>query len=211
MSKNKLVRFKELPTFKNVVLEPEQCKGKWGAEYFNNNHPITLELGCGKGEYTLELAQRFPERNYVGIDLKAARLWVGAKKGLSKQLDNAAFVQRHIEKINDIFDAGEVDEIWLPFPDPYPKKPNKRLISPRFLGYYREFLQHNGKLHFKTDDTDYYRASLKVLEAEKCTIYEKSDDIYRGNNTNELTRIQTTFEIKHLALDKKIKYICFGL
>ncbi|MBN2413740.1 tRNA (guanosine(46)-N7)-methyltransferase TrmB [candidate division KSB1 bacterium] len=211
MSKNKLVRFRELPTFKNVVLEPEQFKGKWSHEYFKNDNPVTLELGCGKGEYTLELAQRVPDRNYIGIDLKGARLWVAAKKGLYLELGNAVFIRMHIEKINDIFDTDEVDEIWLPFPDPYPKKPNKRLISPRYLSYYREFLKSNGKIHFKTDDTRYYFASLRVLESEKCTIHNKTDDLYQGENTNELTKIKTTFELKHLALDKKIKYICFSV
>jgi len=211
MSKNKLARFRELPSFENVVNNPAEYKGRWKHDFFKNDNPITLELGCGKGEYSLELAQRLPKQNFIGLDLKGARLWVAAIKGIALNLKNVAFVRMHIEKINEIFDINEVDEIWLPFPDPYPQKPNKRLVSPRYLGYYRGFLNENASIHFKTDDTNYYVASLRVLKAENCTIYKKSDDLYQAKKINELTKIKTSFELKHLALDKKIKYICFGL
>jgi tRNA (guanine-N7-)-methyltransferase len=211
MRKNKLERFRQLATFDNVIKNPQDYRGAWSRMCFGNDYPITLELGCGKGEYTLELAQQFPGRNFIGIDLKGARLWVAAKKALALNLVNVRFVRQHIELIKESFAPGEIQMIWLPFPDPYPKKPNKRLISPRYLGYYREIVRADAVIHFKTDDDAFYQAALCTLQEEKCTIHQAITDIYNEPTAGELVKIKTTFELKHLASEKKIKYICFNL
>lgn len=208
---NKQQRFRQLTTFDNVINAPQEYRGKWSNTCFGNGNPITLELGCGKGEYTLELAQLYPQRNFIGIDLKGARLWVAARKALALQLLNVKFIRMHIELINDIFAAGEIHEIWLPFPDPFPKKPNKRLISPRYLDYYRHILYDNAVIHFKTDDDQLFHNSLKILKDEKCTIHKVNADIYNEPDISDVVKIKTTFEMKHLASEKKIKYICFSL
>ncbi|HPG39888.1 MAG TPA: tRNA (guanosine(46)-N7)-methyltransferase TrmB [bacterium] len=208
---NKQERFRQLATFANVVKNPQELHGVWKQDCFANEHPITLELGCGKGEYTLELAQRNPERNYIGIDLKGARLWVAARRALALGLTNVRFIRMNIEVINTVFTAGEVDEIWIPFPDPFSKKPNRRLISPRYLGYYRDIVHTSAIIHFKTDDDGLFHNSLQTLEEEKCPIHQVIADIYKEPETSEILKIKTTFELKHLASEKKIKYISFSL
>jgi len=208
---NKLERFRQLATFTNVVKNPQELCGVWKRDCFANDYPIILELGCGKGEYTLQLAQRYPERNYIGIDLKGARLWVAARHALALGLTNVRFVRMNIEVINTVFNVGEIDEIWIPFPDPFSKKPNRRLISPRYLGYYRDILQTNAIIHFKTDDDGLFHNTLQTLAEEKCTIHQAITDIYKEPETDDDLKIKTTFEMKHLASEKKIKYISFSL
>ena len=210
MAKNKLYRYAELPTLNNVVNHPHIYKGRWGKSFFKNDKPILAELGCGRGEYTLALAETDPDKNYIAIDIKGARLWVAAKKAIDSGFDNTAFVRIYIEKISEIFDTHELAEIWLPFPDPFPKKPGRRLLSPRFLEVYRELLKPGSKVHFKTDDTDYYEYGMEVLENEGYNIERHNADIYQEEEPDPRVYVQTTFERKHLALGKTIKYICIS-
>ncbi len=211
MAKNKLFRYAELPTLDNVINKPEVYKDHWASGYFGNSKPIVVELGSGKAEYTLGLAERYPDKNFIAIDVKGARLWVGAKSAIEHGLDNTAFVRMYIEMLTDVFGEKELDEIWIPFADPFTKKPNRRLVSPMFLERYRPLLKDDAKIHFKTDDTDYYEYALTVLEEKKCTIHHNNSDIYTVQEPDESVYIQTTYELKHLALGKTIKYICFSL
>ena len=213
MPKNKLKRILALPSFDNVIDNPSHFKGEWNVVYFHNNNPITLELGCGKGDYVIELAQKFPDQNFIGMDLKGARLYIGAKRCEELHLDNVGFIQTNIEDIEDIFEKDEVQNIWITFPDPYPKKAraNKRLTSLKFINLYRKVLVPNGTIFFKTDDENLYKFSLEILEKENCTIQKNSADIYNNENLDGLIKFQTTYETKHLKAGKKIKYIEFQL
>jgi len=214
MAKRKLERFAELKTFPNVFEYPSpELKEKWHTEVFKNGNPITLELACGRGEYTLALARRYPQRNFVGIDLKGARLWRGAKTALEENLTNAIFVRMPIERILDIFSEKQIEEIWLPFPDPYPKrsKENKRLTSPKFLSIYKTLMLDDGLIHFKTDDDDFYQYTLETLREQKCTIHRVINDVHANTIDDEFITLKTTYENKHIAAGKIIKYVCFSV
>ncbi|MFQ6113362.1 MAG: tRNA (guanosine(46)-N7)-methyltransferase TrmB, partial [bacterium] len=178
-----------------------------------NEHPITLELACGKGEYTVCLVQKFPQRNFIGVDIKGARLWKGAKAALEQNLKNVAFLRIRIEEVTDFFTKNEVDEIWITFPDPYPKKSkaNKRLSSPRFLNLYREILRTDGLIHLKTDDADLFNYTLETINAERCIIHEKIEDLNNHSTNDELLGIKTTYEQKYLEAGRTIRYLSFSL
>jgi tRNA (guanine-N7-)-methyltransferase len=212
-AKRKLQRFAEIKTFSNTFEFQNDLKGRWNQEFFKNSNPITLELGCGRGEYTLELASRFPERNFIGVDIKGARLWRGAKTALENGLTNVAFLRIFIDHIPDFFAPDEVSEIWITFPDPYPKpkRVNKRLTSSPFLARYRAILTKNGLIHFKTDDDGLCQFTLKTLEQEKATISQLVEDIYALPEIPEILSIKTTYEQKHLEKGLKIKYLCCTL
>ncbi len=216
MGKDKLKRFKENETFGNVfqpkfdeVFRTEYfMKGKWRTEYFKNNNPLVLELGCGKGEYTVALAQKNKDVNYIGIDIKGARLWRGAKTAVEQNLRNVAFVRSSIELIESVFDADEVDEIWLTFSDPQPKKPKKRLSSANFLNKYKNFIKQNGKIRVKTDNQMLYEYSCAVAELNNFNIIRSSADVYNDDNIPvEVTDIQTFYEKRFLAEGSKIHYL----
>ncbi len=216
MGKDKLKRFKENETFGNVfqpkfdeVFRTEYfMKGKWRTEYFKNNNPLVLELGCGKGEYTVSLAQKNKDVNYIGIDIKGARLWRGAKTAVEQNLRNVAFVRSSIELIESVFDADEVDEIWLTFSDPQPKKPKKRLSSANFLNKYKNFIKQNGKIRVKTDNQMLYEYSCAVAELNNFNIIRSSADVYNDDNLPvEVTDIQTFYEKRFLAEGSKIHYL----
>lgn len=213
MTVKKLQRFAELATFPNTFQNPTYIKGRWNASYFKNDNPITLELACGKGEYTLALAQKFPDRNFIGVDLKGARLWKGAKAAIEQGLTNVAFLRVPIERITEFFAKDEVSEIWIPFPDPYPRpgKAKKRLTSPRFLNLYRNIIRQGSLIHLKTDDGNLFTYTLDVLRIEGCLIREVKEDLHAFPDGNELLSIQTAYELKHLAAGKKIRYLCFSL
>ncbi len=216
MGKDKLKRFRENETFGNVF-QPKfdevfrtdyYMKGKWREKYFKNNNPLVLELGCGKGEYTVALAQQNRDINYIGIDIKGARLWRGAKTAVEQNLNNVAFVRSSIDLIASIFDADEVDEIWLTFSDPQPKKPHKRLSSANFLNKYKHFIKQNGKIHVKTDNQMLYEYSCEVAKINNFKIHYNCADVY--NNAElpaEVTAIQTFYEKRFLAEGSKIHYL----
>jgi tRNA (guanine-N7-)-methyltransferase len=229
MSKrNKLQKFSELLTFPNVfenfdIKQPElvgengmpvEMKGKWRENFFKNENPITLELACGRGEYTLALARRYPERNFIGVDIKGARIWKGAKTALNEDLTNVAFLRTRIERIDQFFAREEVDEIWITFPDPFLRKSkaNRRLTSPVFLRAYRKIIRAQGTIHLKTDEPNLYEYSLEVLSGHlRAKILHKSEDIYAGELPFEELEIKTYYEKMHLREGKKIKYIRFYL
>jgi tRNA (guanine-N7-)-methyltransferase len=219
MSKKKLQRFAEMETFSNVI-QPAfndifhndfQHKGQWNKHYFQNNNPIILELGCGKGEYTVGLAKRYNKVNFIGVDIKGSRIWKGARFALSQNLDNVRFLRTHIEFIHSFFEQGEVDEIWLTFPDPQLKKKRKRLTSARFLNSYSRFLKGNGLLHLKTDNRVLYHYTLNMAVENKLKIRANTADLYNSDYISEILQIRTFYEQQFLDQGMKIHYLCFEL
>lgn len=219
-NKNKLQRFAENLTFSNLfqlpyeeVIKGFDLKGKWKTEFFKNNHPLVLELGCGKGEYTVEMAKRTPEKNFIGVDIKGARMWRGLKTAQEDGLKNVAFVRTRIELSEYYFGAREVDEIWITFPDPQVKavRERKRLTSPRFLNRYALFLNPEAIIHLKTDALLLYDYTREVVEQGGHKLLEANEDIYASGMDNEVTQIQTFYEKKWLKYGTKIKYLAFKL
>ncbi|MDP4187482.1 MAG: tRNA (guanosine(46)-N7)-methyltransferase TrmB [Bacteroidota bacterium] len=222
MAKHKLARFAQMKTFGNV-LEPafEECfrtdyklKGKWNEQYFKNDHPIVLELGCGKGEYTVGLGKKYPLKNFIGIDIKGARMWRGAKQALEGNLTNVAFLRTRIEFINSFFAENEVSEIWITFPDPQLRKgrANKRLTSSRFLASYKQFLSDEGLIHLKTDNDFLYHYTLDVAQLNKLEVLVHTDDLYNSVfRETEESDIKTFYEQQFLEAGLSIKYLKFKL
>ncbi|MBI3510899.1 MAG: tRNA (guanosine(46)-N7)-methyltransferase TrmB [Bacteroidetes bacterium] len=221
MYKNKLTRFAEMKSMPHVVeygfydlkksLHP--LRGKWKENFFHNENPIVLELGCGKGEYTVGLAERFPGKNFIGIDIKGARMHRGASMAQEKKLDNAAFIRTRIDFINGFFSENEVSEIWITFADPQKEKPNKRLTAPVFLKRYAHLLKSNGIIHLKTDSELLHNFTIGIIDKEEHKKLFSSKDVY-GEIKEEghlLTTIQTTYEKKFLKESKKITYVAFHL
>jgi len=165
MAHKKLIRFAELETFENVLQFPKNIKGKW-SEFFNNENPIILELACGKGEYAVGMGMLYPQKNFIGIDIKGNRIWVGAKRALENKLHNVAFLRTQIDQLNEYFSNCEVAEIWITFPDPQLRKSKakKRLTHPKFLRLYQQFLKQGGYIHLKTDSPDLYEFTKKVIK-----------------------------------------------
>ncbi len=213
MAKKKLLHLAELETFTNVFQLRKDLKGRWNAEVFKNENPITLELACGKGEYTLALAKKYTDRNLIGIDIKGARLWKGAKKGLEEQLNNAVFLRTYIDHITDYFEENEVAEIWITFPDPYPERSNarKRLTSQMFLSRYRQILKPSGFIHLKTDDLTFYRFTLDTISQLNYNLDFFTENLYNSNMPDEILFVKTFYELQHLANGRTIKYIRFSL
>ena len=212
MGQKKLIRFAELKTFPNVLQYPEGMKGNWN-EFFHNNNPIILELACGKGEYAVGLGQLYHEKNFIGIDQKGNRIWVGAKKALQLQLNNVAFLRIQIDQINDYFQNNEVNEIWITFPDPQLRtgKAKKRLTHPKFLRFYKQILAPGGFIHLKTDSPDMYRFTKLVIEKYNCMLIEDRDDVYSSNDTNDELKIKTHYESLDIAGSNRIHYLKFSL
>ena len=226
MGKDKLRKFAEMATFKNVFQnmsykEPRlygannqavDLKGKWSSQYFKNENPITLELACGKGEYTLALAEKYPDRNFIGVDIKGNRIWRGAKTALDKDLANAAFLRTKIELLHHFFDPKEVEEFWITFADPFLKKPNNRLTAPRFLSMYRSISQSNAMMNLKTDSPELYSFTQGVIMAEDLSIEIDCINVYEpGLELDDNLFIKTHYEKMHLENDRVIKYLRFGL
>lgn len=217
MGKNKLKKFKDMETIDFVfqypfaVLKEEgfPLKGKWRSDFFKNDNPIVLELGCGKGEYTVGLARRFPDRNYIGVDIKGARMWTGACQARAEQLGNVAFLRTDIELINHFFAAGEVDEIWITFADPQMKKVRKRLTGTRFLSLYRDILTPDGLIHLKTDSPFLYTYTRLMAEHNRLPIEVDTDDLYNGDGalTGPILDIKTFYEQQWLDRGLTIKYL----
>jgi tRNA (guanine-N7-)-methyltransferase len=220
VGKNKLARWTELGSYDNVI-QPEiedvsgkdhPIKGRWNQDLFKNGNPITIELGCGKGEYTVGLANNFPQNNFIGIDIKGARMWRGAKTANEQKLPNVAFLRTRIEFINSFFSSDEVDEIWITFPDPHPggRNSNKRLTSPWFLNSYRIFLKDKGLIHLKTDNKELYDFTCKVLSHNNVETIISTNDLYTEKIDNILS-IRTHYEKIFLDAGLKINYLSFRL
>jgi tRNA (guanine-N7-)-methyltransferase len=238
VGKNKLARWNELGTFTNVIQPPigevlvtwdatgegllplgdvavkdHPIKGNWNRDIFGNHNPIVLELGCGRGEYTVGLATRFPGKNFTGIDIKGARMWRGAKTSNEQKLTNAAFLRTRIEFISSFFSEDEVDEIWITFPDPHQgaRNANKRLTSPWYLKSYSRIMKDKGIIHLKTDNTELYNYTSKEVTSMGLEVACSTDDLYSGNLSADILSIRTHYEKIFLATGQKIKYLSFRL
>jgi tRNA (guanine-N7-)-methyltransferase len=212
MGQKKLQRFAEIETFPNVLIYPEGMPGKWHT-FFKNDHPLTLELACGKGDYTLGLSRRFPERNFLGVDLKGNRIWRGAKTAMEEPLTNAGFLRTQIDKLPNYFAQGEIAEIWITFPDPFLRnsKSKKRLTHPKFLQMYQPLLAKDGTINLKTDSAELYAFTQEVIEASNCTLIEDIPDIYAMTEVPPLLQIKTFYEGMHLEDGRTIRYLKFKL
>lgn len=219
MGKGKLAKFADLANYPHVFEYPYsvvdnvsfELKGKWGESFFKNDHPIVLELGCGRGEYTVGLGRLFPEKNFIGVDIKGARMWTGATESLREGLNNVAFLRTNIEIIDRFFGENEVSEIWLTFSDPQMKKPTKRLSSSFFLERYRRFLKDGGLVHLKTDSNFLYTYTRLLIEENQLPVLVQTDDLYHSGQADEILSIQTYYEQQWLDRGLNIKYIKFAL
>ena len=221
MAKNKLKKFAEFASLVNTV-EPDrdtllsegfELKGKWHKEFFKNEAPIVLELGCGKGEYSVGMAERFPEKNFIGVDIKGSRMWTGAKTATDKGMKNVGFLRTQIELIESCFAQGEVSEIWITFPDPQIKykRGHKRLTSQLMLDRYRNILSKDGKIHLKTDSAFLHGYTLGIIHGEGHKIIDATHDLYTTRVGNDLLSIRTHYESIFLKQGYPITYICFQL
>ena len=218
MGKNKLAKFAEMEEFPHVfqvsshaVREGEsfEMKGKWNELFFKNNHPIVLELGCGKGEYTVGLAELFPDKNFIGVDIKGARLWTGAKQSYQAEMKNVAFLRTNIEMIHHFFAENEVSEIWLTFPDPQMKKVTKRLTATNFIKSYQQFLRNEGLIHLKTDSNFMFSYTCEMVKENKFPVVFSTDNLYESDLTDPILGIKTYYEQQWLDRGLTIKYIQF--
>ncbi len=212
MGQKKLIRFEELKTFPNVLQYPEGMAGNWD-EFWKNNNPVVLELACGKGEYAVGLGKLYPEKNFIGIDLKGNRIWVGAKKALEQNLKNVAFLRTQIDQVSSYFATNEVNSIWITFPDPQLRKSKakKRLTHPKFLRIYQQFLIPGGLIHLKTDSPDLYAFTKLVIELYNCTLFTDYDDTYKEAGITKDLQIKTHYESLDIAGSNRIHYLCFSL
>lgn len=219
VSKNKRAKFEEMKGFEHVIQAPFntiknndfRLKGKWREKFFRNDHPIILELGCGKGEYSVELAEKHLDKNFLGVDIKGARLWKGAKIALDKGLKNVGFLRTNIEIIEQFFGPEEVDEIWLTFPDPQMKKTRKRLTSTFFLKKYKQFLKNGGIIHLKTDSNFQYSYTRALVHLNGFEMVADTDNLYASDILNDTLRIKTFYEKQWLSRGIPIKYLAFCL
>ncbi|GAO42176.1 tRNA (guanosine(46)-N7)-methyltransferase TrmB [Flavihumibacter petaseus] len=212
MGQNKLARFEAIKGFPNVLQYPEKMAGKWHLQ-FGNDHPITLELACGKGEYTVGLSAMFPDRNFIGVDVKGNRIYIGARKCLEAGQSNAAFLRTQIDRIATYFAPGEVKEIWITFPDPQLRRSRakKRLTHPKFLRLYQPFLAPGNIIHLKTDSPVLYRFTIEVINRYGLELLEHSDDVYRQAVIEPQLKIKTHYEGLDIAGSSRIHYIRFSL
>lgn len=215
MGKDKLRKFAEIDTFSNVYQldAGKELKGKWASQHFKNDHPIVLELACGKGEYAVNLAKFFPEKNFIGVDLKGNRIWRGARTGMDEGIENLAFLRIQIEDIMEFFGENEVDEIWITFPDPQPQesREKKRLTYPGFLNKYRTFLKPGGRINLKTDNDGLYLYTVEKVEELGLKCHKKTDQLYKSEFYDSVLSIKTHYERIYLKHDKNINYIQFSL
>lgn len=221
MGKNKLKRFEENETFPNIIQpkfdevfrKEHPIKGKWHETFFKNSKPIVLELGCGKGEYTIGLSRQYPEKNFIGIDIKGARIWRGAKTAVENSMENVAFVRTRIENITSFFAKDEVSEIWITFPDPQLKRINalKRLTSSVFLGMYKTILKPQGIIHLKTDSQELHQYTKSLAELNNLKVHSCTNDLYSTVKDDPILSIRTFYEQQFLDQGKTITYISFEL
>lgn len=210
MGQKKLVRFNEIKTFDNVLEFPQDMQGKWNT-FFKNDHPITLELACGKGEYAVGLGRLYPERNFIGIDIKGNRIWRGAKTALESGMTNVGFIRSHIDKITDYFAPGEVGEIWITFPDPQLKgaRMKKRLTYPRFLRLYQQIIVPEATINLKTDSPDLYHFTKAVIDLYELEVLVDDDHIYAKGAVSPELSIKTHYEGLDIAGSNRIHYLKF--
>lgn len=220
MRKNKLERFAETATFKNFIQthpyfspESHELKGNWANHFFKNSNPVILELGCGKGEYTLGLALKNPDQNYLGVDIKGARMWRGAKTAIENNIGNAGFLRTHIGQIEKFFAKNEISGIWITFPDPQPQKPRtrKRLTSKPFLCRYENILTPDAIIHLKTDNKPFFDFTLETISCYGHKLHFYTHDLYGSGLTGDATEIQTFYEKMFLDQNQKICYLNFSL
>ncbi|MDR2764884.1 MAG: tRNA (guanosine(46)-N7)-methyltransferase TrmB [Tannerella sp.] len=218
MARNKLRKFEEMSCYPNVFQYPLgalhekgfEMKGRWREMYFGNPAPVVLELGCGKGEYTVGLGKLFPGKNFIGVDIKGARMWSGAKQALEEHLSNVAFLRTRIELLSHFFAPGEVSEIWITFPDPQMKKTNKRMTSTCFLRMYSELLSEGGGvIHLKTDSPFMYAYTREMIRVNRLPTLVETDDLYRSRDADEILSIRTFYEQQWLSRGMSIKYLRF--
>ena len=211
MAQKKLLRFAQIKTFANVKEYPSNMQGQWRS-FFKNENPVVLELACGRGEYTLGLATMHPLQNFIGVDVKGNRMYIGAKYALEKQLNNAAFLRTQIEMLTDYFTTNEVDEIWITFPDPQLRTSTakRRLTHPRFLRLYQKLLKPDGSIHLKTDSPQLYKFTKRVIELYGLSLVDESEDVYSNTHKTELD-IKTHYENLDIAQSKRIHYLQFKL
>lgn len=219
MGKNKLSKFADLATYEHVVqisfkeLQAAEfrLKGKWSELFFGNSNPVILELGCGKGEYTVKLATHFPDINFIGIDIKGSRMWKGATQAKEMGLRNVGFLRTGIENIRMFFGDGEISEIWLTFPDPQMKKTRKRLTATNFMENYRQIMIPQGIIHLKSDSNFMYRYTEAMIDANRFELIRKTEDLYQSDLLDEVLSIQTFYEKQWLDRGLSIKYLAFKL
>ncbi|MGE8377381.1 MAG: tRNA (guanosine(46)-N7)-methyltransferase TrmB [Sphingobacterium sp.] len=211
MGKDKLRKFAEVATFENVIQldAGKEYKGKWAEKQFGNANPVVLELACGKGEYTVNLARLFPEKNFIGIDFKGNRIWRGAKTALEDGIKNVAFLRIQIETLLEHFAENEIDEIWITFPDPQPQdsREKKRLTGPKFLDRYKIVMKPEGMMNLKTDNDGFYAYTLEQIELQNLKKYKETTDLYHSDLVDHVLSIKTYYEKKYLADDKNINYV----
>lgn len=218
MGKNKLSKFADMESYLHVFQYPYSVleekgfdkKGLWGQNFFKNDNPIVLELGCGKGEYTVGLAKLYPEKNFIGVDIKGARMWTGAKQAYEEKLPNVAFLRTHIELLNHFFDQNEVAEIWITFPDPQMNKVNKRMTSTRFMQLYGRFLAEQSIIHLKSDSNFMFTYTTAMIQENQLPVLFSSNDLYNSDIDDKILRIQTFYEQQWLARGLSIKYVKFA-
>ncbi|MDE6536478.1 MAG: tRNA (guanosine(46)-N7)-methyltransferase TrmB [Muribaculaceae bacterium] len=219
MGKNKLKKFADMKGFSCALEYPREelikkgfpYKGMWNNEVFAASHPIVVELGCGKGEYTVQLAKSDPDRNFVGVDIKGARMWSGAKEVEEENIPNAKFLRAEIENICSFFAPGEVEELWITFPDPQMQKVRKRLTSTRFLNLYRRIMRDGGIINLKTDSPFLYEYTRRLVELNGFEVLTNTDDLYGTGNADPVSSIKTYYEQQWLSRGKKIKLLSFRL
>lgn len=217
MAKNKLQKFADMETYSHVFQYPFavlkekgfDMRGKWNEAFFHNENPIVLELGCGKGEYAVGLARRYPNKNFIGVDIKGARMWSGASQAQEEGINNVAFLRTHIELITHFFAPSEVSEIWITFPDPQMKKTRKRLTSTRMIELYREILAENGIIHLKSDSPFLYTYTRAMVQENHFPVLVDTDDLYHSGIDDDILSIKTFYEQQWLERGKSIKYIKF--
>ncbi|MFD2245009.1 tRNA (guanosine(46)-N7)-methyltransferase TrmB [Pontibacter ruber] len=215
MGRSKLEKFAVIAERENVVQEGDErygkLAGKWREELFGNTNPLILEIGCGRGEYTVGMARLYPDKNFIGIDIKGARIWKGSSMALEEELYNVAFLRTYVEGITEHFAAGEVDEIWITFPDPRPRDRDikRRLTAPRFLDAYRHILKLGGKVHLKTDNLPLYEFTLEVLQEQPVKDLVYTSDLYQSDLQEHTMGIYTTYEKRYLEENIPIKYVQF--
>ena len=211
MGKDKLRKFAEVATFANVVQldAGKEFRGQWAKSFFKNNNPVILELACGKGEYTVNLAKLYPNKNFIGIDYKGNRIWRGAKTAIEESIPNVGFLRIQIETILEQFGPGEIDEIWITFPDPQPQdsREKKRLTNPKFLARYREILKPGGIMHLKTDNDNFYAYTVEQIENLNLQKIQETTDLYNSELADQVLSIKTYYERKYLAYNKNINYV----